>query len=247
MLSFVLKAAIMYFMALIMIRLLGKRALGELGPFDFVVMTGVGHTVVSVALDKSIPFYEGVVILFTLALLEYMVGYAALKNQKLSHIITGKPVILIDNGRIIKENLRREKFNIDDLMQELRKQGIKNIDEVEKGILEPCGGFSVLLKDEDEPVSRRDLGIKEARRRDIPTFGEFSRGELFALLEEEEKEVRPEIKLHEFLDKILLKLENIEERLYRLESKSEDGKNRIDAVIKTNDKGRIEDETAPDI
>ena len=56
MLSFALKAAVMYFMALVMIRFLGKRALGELGPFDFVVMTGVGHTVVSVALDKSIPY-----------------------------------------------------------------------------------------------------------------------------------------------------------------------------------------------
>ena len=65
MLSFVLKAAVMYFIALLMIRLLGKRALGELGPFDFVVMTGVGHTVVSVALDKSIPFWEGMVILAT--------------------------------------------------------------------------------------------------------------------------------------------------------------------------------------
>ena len=56
--EFILRAAAMYFMALLMVRLLGKRALGELGPFDFVVMTGVGHTVVSIALDKQIPFYE---------------------------------------------------------------------------------------------------------------------------------------------------------------------------------------------
>lgn len=222
MLEFVLKAAVMYFMALIMIRLLGKRALGELGPFDFVVMTGVGHTVVSVALDKSIPFYEGIVILFTLAVLEYMVGYAALKNQKLSHIITGRPVILIDNGRIIKENLRREKFNIDDLMQELRKQGIKNVDEVEKGILEPCGGFSVLLKDEDEPITRRDLGVKEAKRLNIPTFGEFSRGEIFKLLKKEPEEEKPEILLTLVLNDIRFKLESIENRLEVLENKISD-------------------------
>ncbi len=70
MLIFALRAIGMYFLALIMIRLLGKRALGELGPFDFVVMTGVGHTVVSIALDKQIPFYEGIIILLTLAVLE---------------------------------------------------------------------------------------------------------------------------------------------------------------------------------
>jgi Predicted membrane protein len=124
MIYFALRAAGMYFLALLMIRVLGKRALGELGPFDFVVMTGVGHTVVSVALDKSIPYYEGIVILFTLAVLEYLMGFLALKSQRFSDLLTGRPVVLIDNGRIIKENLAREKFNIDDLLQELRKRGL---------------------------------------------------------------------------------------------------------------------------
>lgn len=185
MLSFVVRAAVMYFMALIMVRLLGKRALGELGPFDFVVMTGVGHTVVSIALDKSIPFYEGVIILSTLAVLEYMMSYLSLKNQTLSNIITGKPVVLIDNGRIIKENLAREKFNVDDLLQELRKQGIRDIDEVEKGVLESCGGFSVIIKEEDEPVSRRDLGLKPVERSRILTIGDISRADFFARQGEE--------------------------------------------------------------
>jgi len=185
MLSFVVRAAVMYFMALIMVRLLGKRALGELGPFDFVVMTGVGHTVVSIALDKSIPFYEGVIILSTLAGLEYIMSYISLKSQSLSNIITGKPVVLIDNGRIIKENLAREKFNVDDLLQELRKQGIRDVDEVEKGVLESCGGFSVIIKEEDEPVSRRDLGLKAVERSRILTIGDMSRADFFASQHEE--------------------------------------------------------------
>jgi len=185
MLSFVVRAAVMYFMALVMVRLLGKRALGELGPFDFVVMTGVGHTVVSIALDKSIPFYEGLIILSTLAGLEYIMSYLSLKNQTLSNIITGKPVVLIDNGRIIKENLAREKFNVDDLLQELRKQGIRDIDEVEKGVLESCGGFSVIIKEDDEPVSRRDLGLKAVERSRILTVGDIKRADFFASQHEE--------------------------------------------------------------
>ncbi|MGE5391163.1 MAG: DUF421 domain-containing protein [Deltaproteobacteria bacterium] len=185
MLSFVVRAAVMYFLALVMVRLLGKRALGELGPFDFVVMTGVGHTVVSIALDKSIPFYEGVIILSTLEGLEYIMSYLSLKNQTLSNIITGKPVVLIDNGRIIRENLAREKFNVDDLLQELRKQGIRDIDEVEKGVLESCGGFSVIIKEEDEPVSRRDLGLKPVERSRILTVGDISRKDFFASQHEE--------------------------------------------------------------
>lgn len=219
MIEFVLRAAAMYFMALLMVRLLGKRALGELGPFDFVVMTGVGHTVVSIALDKQLPFYEGIIILITLAVLEYMMGYAALKNHKLSNLITGKPVLLIDNGRIIKSNLAREKFNVDDLLQELRKQGIRDVDEVEKGILESCGGFSVILKEEDEPVSRRDLGLKPVRRNEILTTGNLSRGDFFARQEQEsvqgEGVMLEEIlaKMEERLELIYHKVESMEQRL----------------------------------
>ncbi|KUG03986.1 protoporphyrinogen ix oxidase, putative form, hemj [hydrocarbon metagenome] len=220
MLSFALKAAVMYFMALIMIRFLGKRALGELGPFDFVVMTGVGHTVVSVALDKSIPFWEGMVILATLAALEYLMGYLALKNQNLANIITGKPVILINEGRIIKENLKKEKFNVDDLMQELRKQGIRDLDEVDKGILESCGGFSVLLREEDEPVSRRDLGLKPLKRSEVLTTQPVTRGDFF---QNEQRERWSEsaplsiteslLRIEERLKLIGSKVERIEEQL----------------------------------
>ncbi|MGS0764792.1 DUF421 domain-containing protein [Syntrophomonas curvata] len=216
MIEFVLRAAAMYFMALLMVRVLGKRALGELGPFDFVVMTGVGHTVVSIALDKQIPFYEGIIILATLAVLEYMMSYAALKNHKLSNLITGKPVLLIDNGRIIKNNLAREKFNVDDLLQELRKQGIRDIDEVDKGVLESCGGFSVILKEEDEPVSLRDLGLKPLRRNEIPTSGALSRGDFFARQEQESIQDKG-FMLEEILAKIEDRLDLIYNKVESLE------------------------------
>jgi len=218
MLDFVLRAVVMYVMALVMIRLLGKRALGELGPFDFVVMTGVGHTVVSVALDRSIPYYEGIIILATLAGLEYIMGILALKSQTLSNLIVGRPVVLIDNGRIIRENLAREKCNVDDLMQELRKQGIRDIDEVEKGILESCGGFSVIRKEGDEPVTRRDLGLKETRGTQIRTFDLAERKEIFAQQEQESWQDEPELNLPEVLREIADKLQAIDKRLQSLEN-----------------------------
>lgn len=222
MLDFIVRASAMYFMALLMIRLLGKRALGELGPFDFVVMTGVGHTVVAVALDKSIPFYEGIVILVTLAVLEYGMGYLALKNQTLSNIITGKPIVLIDNGRVIKENLAREKFNVDDLMQELRKQGIRDIDEVDKGILESCGGFSVILKEDDEPVSRRDIGIKSVERTELLTIGSGNRSDFFVQQEKESRQGEAAVSMPD-------RLQAIEERLIMICQKIEDLDRRINS------------------
>lgn len=219
MLGFTLRAAIMYFMALIMIRLLGKRALGELGPFDFVVMTGVGHTVVSVALDKSIPFYEGIVILLTLAVLECIMGFAALKNQRLSNLITGAPVVLIDKGRIVKDNLKKEKFNVDDLMQELRKKGIRDIDEVDKGILESCGGFSVILREEDEPVTRRDLGISPPRRTELLTIQGYERGEFFQKQQDVSWQDKAFVPLADSLLKIDQRLQELGEQIEKLEKR----------------------------
>lgn len=184
MVEFALRVAGMYFLALIMIRLLGKRALGELGPFDFVVMTGVGDTVISVALDRSMPYYEGIIVLTTLAVLEYFTGYLGLKSGRLSNLISGVPVILIDNGKIIKKNLAREKFNVDDLMQELRKKGVRDIQDVEKGILEACGGFSVILKEEKEAPSRDDLGIENGRSNSLLTIQQLSREEIFTRMDD---------------------------------------------------------------
>jgi uncharacterized membrane protein YcaP (DUF421 family) len=220
MLGYALRAVGMYFLALLMIRVLGKRALGELGPFDFVVMTGVGHMVVSIALDKSIPFYEGIVILATLAALEFLVGFASLKNQSLSNLITGKPVVLIENGRILKKNLAREKFNVDDLMQELRKHGIRDLNDVEKGILESCGGFSVILREEEETVTRKDLGIKQVPPDILQTFTDISRGEIFARTGQE---ASPETEMFSLPETILAmqeKLDYICSRLESLEKKS---------------------------
>ena len=215
-LAFALRVAGMYFLALIMIRFLGKRALGELGPFDFVVMTGVGDTVISVALNKTMPFYDGIIVLASLALLEYSIGYLSLKNGKLSNLLTGIPVVLIDNGKIIKDNLAREKFNVDDLMQELRKKGVRDINEVEKGILESCGGFSVVIKEDEEPVTRKDLGIKKKESNAVLTINHISRSELFAQLEQTiEEQTQPN--LMDSLVNIENKLDQLGQRMTLLE------------------------------
>lgn len=215
-LGFALRVAGMYFLAMIMIRILGKRALGELGPFDFVVMTGVGDTVISVALNKSMPLTDGIIVLATLAFLEYAVGFLSLKSGRLSNIITGKPVVLIENGKIIRRNLAREKFNVDDLLQELRKKGIRRIDEVERGILEACGGFSVILKEGEETVKRKDLGMKSQPACSLLTIDPIPRKEVFAHLEQEGEE-EPGYDLLVGLANIEIQLQQLNERMTVIE------------------------------
>jgi len=173
---------------------------------------------VSVALDKSIPYYEGIVILFTLAVLEYLMGFLALKSQRFSDLLTGRPVVLIDNGRIIKENLAREKFNIDDLLQELRKKGISDVDEVHKGILESCGGFTAILKEEDQPVSRRDLGLQKTPRTEIATDETMNRSE-FLNLQQQQSQQAYGFNMVDALSEIEQKLNQLLFRLSALENR----------------------------
>ncbi|HPF20776.1 MAG TPA: DUF421 domain-containing protein [Syntrophomonas sp.] len=215
-LGFTLRVAGMYFLAMIMIRILGKRALGELGPFDFVVMTGVGDTVISVALNKNMPLTDGIIVLATLAFLEYAVGFLSLKSGRLSNIITGKPVVLIENGKIIRKNLAREKFNVDDLLQELRKRGVREIGEVERGILEACGGFSVILKEGEETVRRKDLGLKKQPASSLLTIDPIPRNEIFAQLKQEVDE-EPGYDLLAGMANIETQLQQLNERMSVME------------------------------
>ncbi|MGE5422125.1 MAG: DUF421 domain-containing protein [Ignavibacteriales bacterium] len=219
MIDFVLRAMSMYIVALIVIRLMGKRALGELGLFDFVVMTGVGHILTSVALDQSLPFYEGAGVLLTLAMMEYLTGYLSLKNQKLAHLISGRPVVMIKNGAIIRENLGKEKFNVDDLMQELRKQGVRDVGEVEVGILEPSGGFSVILKGCAEPVTRGELGFDWGpETNSILTYHDLSRKEIFDSPQYPEQ-LEDGISLPDYLSELRDKLDQVLVKLAELEKR----------------------------
>lgn len=221
MFDFIVRAIVMYFMALVVIRIMGKRALGELGLFDFVVMTGVGHILTSVALDQSLPFYEGVGVLLVLVAMEYLTGFASLKSQKLAYLISGRPVVMIEDGKIIKENLRKEKFNVDDLLQELRKQGIRDVKEVEKGILEPSGGFSVILKEEAEPVTRGELGLQwKPKKNSILTYNYSSREEIFFPPGWESCGDERVVSLPEALGVLNDKLDEVLKRLEGLEKKS---------------------------
>lgn len=154
--GFVLRTVGIYLAALLIVRLMGKRALGTLSLFDFVIMVGIGDIIVMVGVEGSVPISRGIGVLIILGGLELLFSLLTFKSPLAMRILEGSPTVLVQNGQPVHKNLRREHVSIADLKQELRKQGVARISDIDRALLEACGKFSVILKDDEEPMSRRE-------------------------------------------------------------------------------------------
>jgi uncharacterized membrane protein YcaP (DUF421 family) len=154
-----LRTAAMFLVALVVIRLMGNRILGQMTPFDYVIVVGIGDIVASVALDRNENLWVGAEALVMLLVLNFVLSYFSLKNIKFRHLIEGSPVQLIKEGSIIRQNLSKAHFNNDDLRQEMHKLGMEldSIKDVKEAWLEGCGHFTVVKKQSAEPVSLQDM------------------------------------------------------------------------------------------
>ncbi|AFS77932.1 hypothetical protein DUF421 [Gottschalkia acidurici 9a] len=148
-----------YFVTLLIVRIMGKRSIGELGPFDFVLMASIGDVMAFMMVERKVPFHDGVLVIATLASLELILSKITIKSQKMAKIIEGEPTVLIEGGKLIRENLEKEKISYEDVRKELRGYGLEDESVVEKMTIESCGQFSVILKEEEGPVTKKDLGI----------------------------------------------------------------------------------------
>lgn len=154
-----LEMGIIFVAALVVVRLMGNRTVGQFSPFDFVLMVGIGDIVGNVALDRQTNIFTGAEALIGLLILQKLLSWSSLKSRVLRKWFEGTPVELIENGQIIKENLTKTQFNLDDLRQEMHKQGLAFTDlpNIKLARLESSGDFSIIMVDEMEPLTRRDL------------------------------------------------------------------------------------------
>jgi len=153
------RTAVMFLVALVIVRLMGNRILGQMTPFDYVILVGIGDIVANVALDRNENLWVGAEALVMLLVLNFVLSYFSLKNIKFRHLIEGSPVQLIKEGSVIRQNFSKAHFNNDDLRQEMHKLGMEldSIKDVKEAWLEGCGHFTVIKKQHSEPVSLRDM------------------------------------------------------------------------------------------
>ena len=134
-----------------MVKLMGKRHVGQLSPLDFVVGVIIGSVAAAPMVDLELSSLPTIVPIIILGLLEVLASVLALNNPKIRLFLEDMPAVIIKDGQIIKENMAKVRMNIDDLKQELRKLGVADINEIKEGVLESCGTFSIIKKKEYQP------------------------------------------------------------------------------------------------
>lgn len=154
-----IRTLILYFTILISMRIMGKRQLGELELSEFIVAALVADLAATPLQEIGTPLLNGLIPILTLFCLEIIIAGISMRSIKARRFVFGNPEILIENGRIDGEKMRKNRFTIDELMQELRQQGITDLTEIEYAILETNGKLSVILKKDSAPVTPKTMNI----------------------------------------------------------------------------------------
>lgn len=140
-------------------RLMGRKQLSQITFFDYIVGITIGSIAAVLTIDRSINIFDGIIGLVMWSVLPIVVGYIAMKSIHFRILVDGKPKVVIQNGVIINKNLLKEKYNMGDLLMQLRDKDVFDISEVDYAILEPNGTLSVLKKPQFYAVTRNDLGL----------------------------------------------------------------------------------------
>lgn len=153
------RTVILYFAILISMRIMGKRQLGEMEISEFIVAALIADLAATPLQDIGIPLLNGLVPIIIMFCFEIIIAGLNMRSVKLRKLTYGRPEIIIRNGRIIREAMQKNRFTLDELMQELRAQGLTDTAQVEYAVLETNGQLSIILKSGDQPATASQMGV----------------------------------------------------------------------------------------
>jgi len=153
------RSIILYVIVLIVMRLMGKREIGQLQPFELAISIMIADLATIPMTDTGIPIGNGIVPILGLLVMHLLISLINLKSIKLREIICGKPRILIYRGKIQEKAMIKERFTINELQERIRSQNTINLGDVEYAILETSGQITVIEKPNKRPTIPEDFGI----------------------------------------------------------------------------------------
>lgn len=154
-----LRTIVLYLILIAVIRIMGKRQIGEMEPSEFVVTMLVANLASIPMQDSAIPLYSGLVPILTVLAVELVLSWLTLRSVVFRRLLCGKPVILIENGTLLQENLRMTRVTLDELSGHLREKDILDLSTVQFAILETDGSLSVFPYPKEKPAAAKDVGL----------------------------------------------------------------------------------------
>ena len=154
------RSIVLYIIVLIVMRLMGKREIGQLQPFELAISIMIADLASIPMTEVGIPIFNGIVPILGLLVMHLLISLLNLKSLKAREIICGKPSILVYRGKIDEKILKKERFTINELQERLRGNGVVNLGDVEYAILETSGQVTVIQKPEKRNTIPEDFNIQ---------------------------------------------------------------------------------------
>lgn len=153
------RSIILYIILLVVMRMMGKREIGQLQPFEFVIAIMIADLAATPIANSGIPITNGIIPILGLLFMNRIISICNMKSMKLRQLICGKPSILIYRGKIDEKNLKKERFTVNELQERLREKDAINISDVEYAILETSGEINVIFKPNKRGCTPEDFNI----------------------------------------------------------------------------------------
>lgn len=160
MLTIFFRSIMIYILVLLVMRLMGKREIGQLQPFELAISIMIADLASIPMADTGIPITNGIIPIFGLLIMHLIISQMNLKSIKMREFICGRPSFLIYRGKIDEKIMRKERFTINELEERLRDKDIFNIGDVEYAILETSGQVNIILKPEKRQVTLEDMNLE---------------------------------------------------------------------------------------
>ena len=159
MFNVIFRTIILYLTVIIVIRLMGKRQVGELQPFELAITIMISALAAIPMEDIGIPLIYSLIPILLMLSFQVLISHLTLKNRKARAFICGKPSIIIENGELVESELRQLRINMNDLLEQLRIKGYYSLEEIEYAIMETTGELSVLPRSQKRHVTPHDLDL----------------------------------------------------------------------------------------
>ena len=164
----ILRATASFVVLLLLARLMGRKQLSQLTFFNYITGITIGSIAADIGGESETPFFNGLTSLIWWSFLTYLVGYIGLKSSKIRVLIDGQPTIVIKEGEILEESLKHLRLNMDDLSMLLREKNVFSTQEVDTAVFESNGKLSIVLKSENQPITKKDQNIFTVKPMYVP-------------------------------------------------------------------------------